>query len=347
MKYFLIIVFFVFFIFEIGTSLVKILLLISDISLKIKILSNNYEKMKLFYAIRNCSKNKNVFFENMKGILIKPYGRFGNNFIQFVRIIQYTFLLGWNEILIPYNFLLLRKNFQIKNIIIRITKFQKSSYHNYVYGCFYFPFKNNHVAINYSYHHLFKTEVLKSIPNISLNKNDLYLHIRSGDILRSRRHISYFQPPINYYIDIINFKKWNKIHLISEDNKSFILQQLIHKAEQYTKQSFMSDLTLLINCYNLGISRSTFCIASSFLSRNLNFLFTFNFPSNHLPSHYNCQPDASYIKTILNHWIANNTTNKLLSVSKCEKWLYFSFNISKNSKKKDFFNDIQYENWFF
>ena len=108
---------------------------------------------------------------------------------------------------------------------------------------------------------LIKSELMKNLPKIKTSRKDLYIHIRSGDIYKKYfPHGSYSQPPLCFYKSIIDHKKYRKIYLISENNKSPMIKKLI---EEYpfiilNFTSIKNDLSVLINSYNLVGSVSSF-----------------------------------------------------------------------------------------
>ena len=60
---------------------------------------------------------------------------------------------------------------------------------------------------------LLKTQIKKYLPKININKKDLYIHIRSGDIFgyNALKNINYAQPPLCFYKSIINNFKFRNI----------------------------------------------------------------------------------------------------------------------------------------
>jgi hypothetical protein len=85
---------------------------------------------------------------------------------------------------------------------------------------------------------------IKPILNIEtqiLDENDLVIHLRSGDIM-SKGHSSYIQPPLCFYEEIINLKKWNKIYIITENKNNPCLDIL--------KNKYVNIITFLDNKKN-------------------------------------------------------------------------------------------------
>ena len=66
---------------------------------------------------------------------------------------------------------------------------------------------------------ILKTEIKRYLPEIKVNENDLYIHIRGGDIFayKAKGNINYAQPPLCFYIKVITkFKFRNKyIYIIN------------------------------------------------------------------------------------------------------------------------------------
>ena len=59
---------------------------------------------------------------------------------------------------------------------------------------------------------LLKNEIKKNLPKIKINKTDLFIHIRSGDIFKYSPNINfnYAQPPLCFYQSIMFLSKHNK-----------------------------------------------------------------------------------------------------------------------------------------
>ena len=301
----------------------------------ILLLSKNYK-----FKIR---VNRFLPYQKFRGFYLLPFERFGNNFYQFLRVLKYCDLFGYKKIVIVPNFMFFQRNFSVKDISIEI----KNSYtdmSNLIYGNFYHPTFNPRVSIDFTYCDYFRDEFLRSFPNLTLDHNDLYIHLRSDDIYFSNEHTNYGQPPVNYFLDVINFKKWNKIYLFSEGFNpmyNFIIKSgAIHK-----NYSFFEVVSTTLNCYNLAIGKTTFMIALSFLSRHLENFFTFNMPTYKLKPHYNCDPDELYDKYIINNWSITPSKTAVLFLSNCSKWEYFLMKPHIDTSKARFHNDDIWLYW--
>lgn len=119
--------------------------------------------------------------------------------------------------------------------------------------------------------------------NISLGDNDLVIHVRGGDIFR-RPHSAYIQPPVAFYKEIIQSRKWNKIIVISEDNTNPLTKAVLNCSEKVeflgTMEStpkrhggnlwgFGYDFAVLLQAKNLVLSFSSMSPLLLQLSNNV------------------------------------------------------------------------------
>ena len=127
---------------------------------------------------------------------------------------------------------------------------------------------------------ILKNEILNNIPKVKTNINDLYIYIRSGDIFNNPNKF-YSQPPLCFYVKIINNNKFNNIYIIAEDKNNRIIDELINKFPKikYNKNILKIDIAYLIYAYNLVGGVSTF-INSYFKKENI-FYFILFYYYNH------------------------------------------------------------------
>ena len=109
---------------------------------------------------------------------------------------------------------------------------------------------------------ILKTEILNNLPKIETKSNELYIHIRSGDIFhKSKYHNKFYsQPPLCFYEAIIHNFTFNNIFIISENTNNPIINELLFKFPNITfsKNKIEIDMAYLIYAYNLVGSISTF-----------------------------------------------------------------------------------------
>ena len=109
---------------------------------------------------------------------------------------------------------------------------------------------------------ILKTEIKRYLPEIKINENDLYIHIRGGDIFgyKAKGNINYAQPPLCLYIKVIKKFKFRNIFILSMDNSNPIIKLLISEYPQIilTHNSIEIDISILLNSFNLIGSMSSF-----------------------------------------------------------------------------------------
>ena len=121
------------------------------------------------------------------------------------------------------------------------------------------------------------------INNINkLDENVLVIHIRSGDIFSKNPHPSYIPSPLSYYIKKIDKCKYEKIHIVCEDTKNPVVNELLklYKNAVYEKNTLENDIRIILGATNIIFSIGTFIPALILLSNNIKYIygyFTQNF----------------------------------------------------------------------
>ena len=180
---------------------------------------------------------------------------------------------------------------------------------------------------------LIRNEIIKNLNKVNVNKEDLYIHIRSGDIFVFA-HSPYAQPPFCFYKTILNNYKFNKVYLIAQDKNNPIIEKILSEYTNviYKQNDIKEDISYLINAYNVVASISSFVNSIIQLNYNLEKLFDYNiykmiekiyhyhydlyqFPNNNFIN-YRMEPSPYYNKTMLN-WKNNKKQRKLMLIEKC------------------------------
>ena len=120
---------------------------------------------------------------------------------------------------------------------------------------------------------LLRNEIIKNIPKILTNKNDLCIYIRSGDIFKNP-HRLYKQPPLCFYKKVLDNYIFKKIYLISENKNNPVINELLKSFPNiiYNFNSLKIDISYLVNSYNIaGGGFSTFFSRMKELNNNLHF----------------------------------------------------------------------------
>ena len=130
---------------------------------------------------------------------------------------------------------------------------------------------------------ILKNEIVNNLPKVNVNKNDLIIHIRSGDIFQHKGETDYApdysQPPLCFYQKILEQFKFSDIYIIAEDNTfNPVIEELRKKYPKikYNQNSLEIDLSYLIYGYNIVGSISSFLISSIKLNDNIKFFWEYD-----------------------------------------------------------------------
>lgn len=202
---------------------------------------------------------------------------------------------------------------------------------------FFYELKSCPIGINFEDFAFFKEFLNSRYSNLDLNENDLYIHIRSGDVFIKHPNRYLGQPPLNYYLDIINSRKWNKIHVIAENDNNPCVKELSKRGYVFSKGSLHHDMSLLVNAVNLVVGPGSFGQAIALLSKKLKTYYVFgyymNFSHSSWKSVHLCHPDELYSKKLLGKWQNTEEQRHLMIISNCSRWdiLPRSSNVSKKN----------------
>ena len=181
--------------------------------------------------------------------------------------------------------------------------------------------------------HLLRTEILKNLPLVITKENDLYIHIRGGDIFSSSPHHGYAQPPLCFYEKIIKNRVFKNIYIISMDRSNIIVNALIKKYKNivYNLNSIEYDMSLICRAFNIVASVSSFLFSGIKLNNNLKELWEYDimklylkffFLHHHISKfnvHYKIhtmRPSDLYFSKMYS-WKRTNEQLKLMIEDKC------------------------------
>ena len=205
-------------------------------------------------------------------------GRTGNNILQLIRCIWVAIYYRHNKIHFIHNLFITNMisfpNIQNNNVIIKDNFFNINSY-------------NLPDIPLYKMKELFQI-YLKPIIKLDLNKNinktDIYIHLRGGDIFSHNPHSAYVQPPLSYYKNIIS--KYDKCIMVYEDTKNVCVHPLINYKEKVNTfhKSLQEDIEHLCHCEQLAIGFGTFGLMIYIMNNNLKKLYIPDFYYDELPN---------------------------------------------------------------
>ena len=217
---------------------------------------------------------------------------FGNNLPCINNAIFYCEILGCNKIILQQNNI--RRRWLIKNPVyieklnITIMQGPKVDCNEPGMLCCYetwdllYPFLiKPEIRTQYV-----KDEILRNLPNVITGPDDLYMHMRGGDIFTYLPLGFYSQPPLCFYERVINRNKYKNIYLISQDNLNYVVDPLMKKNPNiiFNKHDFETDISYLAHAYHIASSTGSFALSAIKLNNNLRNLYEYDI--NRLPEKY-------------------------------------------------------------
>ena len=238
--------------------------------------SNNELKLKLANKMTKYTNGKN--FTKIKEVLISRPSCFGNYMIMVNDIMYYCELFGIKNIYFDsaYNWYIKNKIISEKFNISIIDKTKINCNDNKIVcftlnngGFFFFLYHPSFIKPQIRIH-ILKNEIRKNLPNVTIEPNDLIIHIRSGDIFRSF-HSYYAQPPLCFYKSILNNFTFKNIFLIAVSKENPTIDCLLKEFPSiiYKKNPIQIDMAYLTNAYNLVGSVSSFSMTTMKFNDNL------------------------------------------------------------------------------
>ena len=234
--------------------------------LKFELLNKLQKKPKKIKDMNN--------FEDKIAYIDNSYN-FGNSMIVLNNLIYYCEILNIRNIYInSNNKFQISKNFKLNQTIISLISplnidLNQNNIFVFDKGLVYFQkvFKPE-IRLD-----LLKNEIKKYLPKIVIDKNDLYIHIRSGDIFHynSYNNRNYAQPPLCFYICVINNFEFKNIFILSQDTLNPVIKILIKSFPKivFTNNPVETDIKILSNAYNLIGSMSSFLTTLLIINDNL------------------------------------------------------------------------------
>ena len=250
---------------------------------------NSKEKINLLLFL---SKNLKKNITKIESIFLNCPAKFGNLIILLNKAIFYCEILQCKRMILnKYIYWFITNNTIDKNNNMQIEVGDINDYKNqsdilidntpnffWYYG-YYRPRYRIEII---------KNQILLNLPKVITNVNDLQIYIRSGDIFRIPVIISYYQPPLCFYKNIIDNFKFENIYIISENKNNPVIDQILSQFPNiiYKINSLKYDMSILINAYNIVGGFSTFLKTLILLNDNLLKFWYFNYQTNLLFSYF-------------------------------------------------------------
>ena len=298
------------------------------------------EKQKLLeYISKGIGKN----ITDVRQIYLGKKINFGNQIGLLYKAIYYCYILKCKKIILDKNLYWYIKNtikdkkYKIKievcreNEIKEFTTLIDKTYNFFYYSYYLRP------EIRFE---LLRGEIFKNIPKVSTNIRDLYIYIRSDNIFSGQNpHKLYVQPPLCFYLKLINNFEFSKIYLIAQNEKNPVIIKILeyYSSIIYKKNSLKLDIALLINAYNIaGGGTSTFFQQILLLNNKKRFLFLFKIQ---------LEPSKLFAKLNLENFYLENISNNLVMYSTRE-YINKMFPWRNTKEQRDFMLSYNCSNYF-
>jgi hypothetical protein len=231
------------------------------------------------------SKMKNENITQLETFFLSLNINFGNELIAINNAIFYCEIVDCHTIILYENQSgrrwLINKSVFIKKLNITIMQGEKVDCEKNNILCFYesgWEIYYPKIVLPQVRTHLIKKEILNNLPTVITKRNDLYIHIRGGDIFQPFPHNMYSQPPLCFYEKILISEVFDSIYIISMDNSNVIVDTLIKKYPNiiHKKHSIEYDISLLCHAFNIAVSVSSFVFSAIKLNDNLEKLWEYD-----------------------------------------------------------------------
>lgn len=290
---------------------------------------------KIFFDKMTKKFRKNASLVNT--LFITKSCNFGNQICSLNNIIFYSEILGIKNIYLNSKF----DNWYIKNNIItdklnisivpsyKINCQSQDTFCGHIFYDFFFPvvYKPTRRSL------ILKDEIKRNLPKVYIDKDDLFIHIRAGNVFEKTGN-SYTPPPYCFYQKVLEKNKFKNIYLMSVDDKSPIIGKLISDYPKIIHKfhSLKEDIATLMNAYNLVNSISSFSQeAISFNDNILNLweydiynfydkIYHFHHDIDKLKRKFNIykmKPSENYANEMYN-WRNEEFQKKLMIEEKCK-----------------------------
>jgi len=222
--------------------------------------------------------SKNV--TSIDNLYLDYYLKFGNQLINFNKAIFYCEILKCKKIFVhPLNNFFIHNTIYDQQFNLSIEIATKKEAYNNPLSKYYYPYYDFLFIKPENRFSIFKSEILRNLPKVQTNQNDLYIHIRGGDIFMDPKvGDSYAQPPYCFYDAVINSKRYDNIYLFSIDEQNPVLIKLLKRHEEiiYNKVNLSYVIAYLANAYNIVGSISSFITGIIKLNDNLKNLYEYD-----------------------------------------------------------------------
>jgi hypothetical protein len=175
---------------------------------------------------------------------------------------------------------------------------------------------------------LLSRHLVASLPNITLDRSVLAVHLRAGDVFREWFGMSlYGQPACNFYLDVIKNDNHASVRVFTDDSNNPCLAPILKiNGTAWVPQGLAEDVALMLSAERMALARSSFSRSMLYLSPVDKIAYTFGYAWADLGPHYECVPTADYLTFVLNKWsnFHNQRGLELVKNAECDYWGWFN-----------------------
>lgn len=189
------------------------------------------------------------------------YGRIGNNIITLSNALHVALEENYDAIIFPKNSYFNKTYIKLNECDLNTKNFIEHDSETFFRYNNKDILKKNKKLVLKHLTDLFKIKY-ESIPKGKYN--DLYIHIRSGDLFSGGKCNNKIycenQPDYKFYKNIIDSNNYEKIYIIAEDSNNPIINKLINEYPNiiYSKKSLEEDIKLIMGSRNIIYGYTTF-----------------------------------------------------------------------------------------
>ena len=240
--------------------------------------ANKELRKQMLNLLSEKTKKRIISLDN---VYVGSHYRLGNSLLALNKVIYYCEILQCKNIFLNKHYYPYIKNtIYDKKFNLTIEVLTNSKNIN-IKSLFHWPYPYYTILkkIPENRFEVFKEEILKNLPKPSININDLYIHIRNGDIYRQNNWGNNMaQPPLCFYKKVIEFKNFTNIYIIAENDDYPIIKRLIseYKNVKYKQSPLIEDVSKLVYAYNIVASISSFFVSLIKLNDNLKYCWEYD-----------------------------------------------------------------------
>jgi hypothetical protein len=254
-------------------------------------------------------------------LLPDAFGRFGNEFLGFIRGLFLCHLLGINRVSAKGVKYLFPRPFTTTDgfkVLPEITKDMKViSFNSFkAEGSRECPIEDWALGATV------RDEALASLPPVRVNSSALYISARGGDIFEpGTRWFFYGQPPCHYFLDAMRMEGRQTFVMSNREAPNPCIAQMERDGAVFLRNgTWMHDLAHLIQARRVVVSRTTFIPALLLLSKPKDALYAFvsryRIPQwegatwqmdrfDRFGPHHKCRATDAYENSVMRRWNAS------------------------------------------